>query len=100
VRILLERGAEVGETAPLEAAENGHEMVTTMLLQKGVNVNARDRDGRTALHLAADEGHEMVVRLLPGNGADVSAEDERGWTAERMTTGEFLSYGDPDLLIS
>jgi hypothetical protein len=42
----------------------------------------------------------MVVRLLLGNGADVSTQDERGWTAERMTTDEFLSYSDPDLLIT
>jgi ankyrin repeat protein len=34
------------------------------LLNKGIDVNSIDLDGRTALHIAAYEGHVKVVKLL------------------------------------
>jgi ankyrin repeat protein len=48
----------------LRAAEKGHEAVVRLLLEKGADLNAKTRDGKTALHLAAEEGHETVVQLL------------------------------------
>ncbi|XP_008803722.2 integrin-linked protein kinase 1-like [Phoenix dactylifera] len=50
------------------------------LLASGVDVNYRDIDRRTALHVAACQGLPDVVQLLITNGAEVDAEDQWGST--------------------
>jgi ankyrin repeat protein len=81
IRTLLKMGADVeaenkGRTALDWAAENGHEAVVGLLLEKGL-----DDDGRVALYWAAENGHEEAVGLLLKNGVDVNAKDEYGSTA-------------------
>ncbi|XP_047325498.1 protein VAPYRIN-like [Impatiens glandulifera] len=44
-------------------------------------LDCRDKDGRTALHLAASKGNESCVRLLVSAGADVNARSKDGRTA-------------------
>ncbi len=46
-----------------------------LLLDLGVNVNAVDEDGRTALHGAAHKGSNDVVQLLADRGAKLDALD-------------------------
>ena len=43
------------------------------LLLAGVDVNAADADGKTALHIAVEAGNKVVAMLLLGRGADVAA---------------------------
>ncbi|WOK99309.1 serine/threonine-protein kinase STY17-like [Canna indica] len=50
------------------------------LLKSGVDVNFRDIDGRTALHVAACQGCVNVVKLLLDKGAYVDPEDRWGST--------------------
>ncbi|XP_074575258.1 serine/threonine-protein kinase 12-like [Curcuma longa] len=50
------------------------------LLDSGVDVNFRDIDGRTALHVAACQGFADVVRLLLDKGAQVDPQDIWGST--------------------
>jgi ankyrin repeat protein len=38
-----------------------------------MDIEAKDDDGRTALHWAAGKGHEAEVRLLPKHKVDVDA---------------------------
>ena len=52
-----------------------------MLLDKGIDVNAKDQYGWTALHEAAQEGHENIVQTLLDNGAEVNAKNKYGSTA-------------------
>jgi hypothetical protein len=63
------------------AAENGHEEVVKLLLEKDADPNSQDYDGRTPLLFATDRGHEAVVRLLVKRGADINAKDNFGATA-------------------
>ena len=43
---------------------NGHEAVVKLLLEKGAELESKDRDGRTPLSWAAENGQEAVVKLL------------------------------------
>ena len=42
----------------------------------GADLDARDGDRMTPLHLAAMEGHKEIVKLLIAKGADVNAKDD------------------------
>ncbi|KAJ9135967.1 hypothetical protein P3X46_033085 [Hevea brasiliensis] len=50
------------------------------LLDSGIDVNFRDIDNRTALHVAACQGNADVVALLLDNGAQVDTKDRWGST--------------------
>ncbi|OVA14292.1 Protein kinase domain [Macleaya cordata] len=50
------------------------------LLDSGINVNFRDIDGRTALHIAACQGRTDVVELLIRRGAEIDRKDRWGST--------------------
>ncbi|KAF8473037.1 ankyrin repeat-containing domain protein [Russula ochroleuca] len=54
--------------------------VARLLLEKVADVNARDDDSRTALHIAAQKGRVEVVRVLLEHGANADAEDNEGRT--------------------
>jgi ankyrin repeat protein len=56
------------------------ELLLTLFLQfleNGADVNARNRDGETPLHIAAQEGHRGVFELLLQNDADPNALDKK-----------------------
>lgn len=50
------------------------------LLDNGTDVNFRDIDDRTALHVSACQGRTDVVELLLSRGAQVDPEDRWGST--------------------
>ena len=52
-----------------------------LLLDRGADVKARDKGGRTALLAAASRGNTDVIKLLAARGADLRATDEAGGTA-------------------
>jgi ankyrin repeat protein len=70
VQLLLAKGFDAegryfgdGMTLLLWAAKEGHEATVQLLLEKGVNTTAKDKHGRTALHLAimGDIGDDIEV---------------------------------------
>ncbi|KAI9866732.1 MAG: Ankyrin-2 [Trichoglossum hirsutum] len=65
----------------LSAATAGYTRVVGLLLDKGVDVDARTDSGWTALHLSAQRGHEAVARLLLEKGANVHVTTTSGETA-------------------
>jgi ankyrin repeat protein len=89
-RLLIERGADPNavtrdgflQIAPLGCAvatpdvpnpSDREEVVldlVTLLISHGASVNARRRDGLTALHSAAYRGHLSVIETLLARGAD------------------------------
>jgi len=81
VSMLLERGANIeavddlGMTALLEAAANGHISVVRLLAEKGgkAALEVRNSTGSSALVCAAEKGHAEVVKALVEAGADIDA---------------------------
>lgn len=62
------------------AASEGDLSGLRRLVLKGVELDAADYDGRTALHLAASEGHERVVAYFIERGVLLSPVDRWGGT--------------------
>ncbi|KAM3608800.1 uncharacterized protein V6R79_004997 [Siganus canaliculatus] len=66
----------------LLAAFRGDVQALRRYFLSGVDVNAVDYDGRSALHVAAAEGHAEVIRFLLENaGADAGLKDRWGSSA-------------------
>jgi cytohesin len=59
------------------AAWSGDAKGVKEFLAAGSDVNAKDKYGRTPLHLAAEEGHKEIVELLISKGADLNAKGGR-----------------------
>jgi ankyrin repeat protein len=83
IECFIKQGADVNEKSgsnnitPLRgAAELGHVYAAKLLLDKGADIDARDKEGRTVLMVAAEFGLLEVTRFLLDNGADVNAEAE------------------------
>ncbi|KAK9831937.1 hypothetical protein WJX81_001333 [Elliptochloris bilobata] len=94
IELLQRAGADLGfadAARPLCAAAIAGDMrLLTRLLDNGVDANARDYDGRTALHTAASRGSLKVIDYLLSCRADVNAVDMRGKTPLRYAAMEQL----------
>ena len=87
-KMLLEHGADInargGEDLKLKtllrlAADKGHLPLVCELLERGAEVNYRDRSNRISLHGAAEHDNPenvQIVRELIHHGANIFAEDE------------------------
>jgi ankyrin repeat protein len=89
--LLLQKGANINVKAEKEGrtplmyalegckTEPGWELIK-LLVNAKADVNAKDANGRTALHYACSDGSLEAVTLLLDNGADIEAKDTDGRT--------------------
>jgi ankyrin repeat protein len=64
-----------------------------VLLDAGVDINAPDGRGQTALYGAALQGYDEVVKFLLSKGADAKIKDQRGTTALDAAEGKAGGFG-------
>ena len=84
VELLNKYGArsDMPVQALLDAVRDGKSEQVKSLIEKGANMNTRDYQGRTPLHLAAAKGYTDIAELLVKGGADINAKsDNLGTTA-------------------
>lgn len=62
----------------LHLAVWGGNEAAVWLLEKGANIKAKDKDGKTVSYKVAWGGDKVVVRLLVERGADIEAKDNDG----------------------
>jgi ankyrin repeat protein len=105
VRLLLDHGADpnVGSdsdqgSTPLHQVSYGksnsqeHAVgIARLLLERGADVNARQKDMTTPLHSAAFKGRLEIAQLLLDHGANAKTETE-----DRETVLHFVSRGEYD----
>lgn len=87
----------VAETL-IHAAQNNNFELVDCLLEAGVDINSKNRDGQTVLHFAAFWGPYSLVKRYVELGADVDVADMNGRTPI-MLVYEFGSMRALQLLI-
>ena len=83
-----------GETLLHVAANRNALEAARILMQAGLAVDARDKDGRTPLHLAVFRGFAAMTAFLVDHGADVTIADHQGQTPLHLAR----IGGYPDLI--
>jgi hypothetical protein len=95
-RMLIDHGAQVdardGQDTPmvhLAAARMGEAGLLNLLAlaEAGVDFQARDARGRTALHVAAERGNLDAVKLMLWKGLDPFEKDHDGFTPMALARG-------------
>ncbi|XP_033101464.1 ankyrin repeat domain-containing protein 17-like [Anneissia japonica] len=88
------------DTALTIACASGHDEVIKLLLEKGSNLEHRDKKGFTPLILGATAGHTRSVELLLDHGAEIEAQSERTKDTPLSLACSGGRYDVVDLLLS
>jgi cytohesin len=87
---LISTETNYGVTALAAAVGNEHKKIVETLITNGANVNARQYNITTVLHLAAKKGYKEIAETLIANGADVNAQEISGFTI--IDTAAFMGH--------
>lgn len=82
VKALLENNIKVSDHLLQIACSQGQLAIARLLIVVGMlDVDKKNAEGKTLLHLATKNRHWGVARLLIQEGADVNQSDDQGYTA-------------------
>ena len=97
IKRYLSEGAEIDELSPEThisalswATMMGHAEAAKLLIQRGADINVRQEDGGTPLHIAVALGRAEMADLLIKEGADVKAKNRRG---DVPASGLYIPWG-------
>jgi ankyrin repeat protein len=85
------------ETCLYIAADQGHDAMVELLLDKGAEVNEEVGKFGSVLQVAVHEGNLSTVKLLLDNGADINAKDQRH-TDETTALHRACRVGDSEMV--
>ncbi|MFP3033742.1 MAG: ankyrin repeat domain-containing protein [Wolbachia sp.] len=88
IEFLVNKSASLNEMLPLHWAVENCSLKVVKLFIDNDSINAKDRDGKTPLHLAAKTGRSEIAELLVDNKADINATDTSSWTPLHETAGK------------
>ena len=82
------RRAENQRNGLINAAKEGDDLVLELMIQEGAYINAKDKDGKAALHYAAESGNVDIAQVLVDNRANVNLKSTaKGSPVERKFKG-------------
>lgn len=70
------------------AAQNGHNDIIKLLIEKKVNVNAKNGKGNTGVHMAVGYDYYDAAKMLIEAGADDTLENDAGFPANLGLEGD------------
>jgi len=85
---------------PNERIKKAAEWGLPSILAKEADVNAKDEDGRTPLHLAVESANRDIIQLLLDKGADINAKDEKSGSTALHYAVRFSKRETAELLIA
>jgi len=88
---------EGGNVASNEAVQRAFNATRAIFDMGGININATNNVGRSAIHIAAFTGSDIVVQYLAEQGADINLKDNRGETPWTMALGMTTNIGNRGL---
>ena len=68
----------------LKACEENVKVIVVAFLELDVNINMKDKYGKTGLILASQYGNQEIVKILIEHGADINIKDDSGINAVTM----------------
>jgi ankyrin repeat protein len=80
-KALEKKGIPFTEEAFLKEVSSGRKEHVEMFARAGMDINAKDKDGSTALMIAAEKVDLAMAQLLIEHGADVNSKNVDGYTA-------------------
>lgn len=81
VTLLISKGCDCEYYVPLiRAAENDYLEIVKILVMRGVNINAENKEGMTAFNVACEKGFFQLAAFLAKKGADMAVPDNEGIT--------------------
>ena len=72
------------------AAQEGNLETVEVLLKAGANMEAKDNEGRTPLHLAVAAGKLETIDALITAGADTTIKNNKGETPFQLTNNDAI----------
>ena len=100
----IEGDASESENSPLyRACAYNHPDIVTYLISKGANINRKNSNGLTCLHIASYNNYSDIVKILLDKGANINAVDNNQNTpliyavknASDKTTSQLLARDPP-----
>ena len=98
IQFLLQLGIEIdlqdklGNTALMQASQEGNMQAIELLLKGNPNINLQNKKKQTALIIASSLGYIPIVQKLVQNGADTTLKDKKGLTALKIAQSKQYNF--------